>query len=503
MVALEGKAILGHNVPLSCGIREHFRSNRLNVLSLIAVCQAAHCCWLKTTSLVEPSRTGRMCRLPGRSRTISAWREHKVTLGPETLVSDRTSTSLNNGRQATAVATAFLLPISTTGTAISIAALTLVTLLSTSVSDWLSALRSPAATIPIALFACIAASMLWSPQPLGPGGVSHYTKLLLIPLIMANSFTSRQAVQIAYGFLAGCIILLTLSFASLLWPSGPWEWFKAPGVPVKDNAVQSICFALCAFGLSLDTVQRWRSGRKAFAVAAGAFAFLFFTNVFVIYFSKTGILISAALATLFLVRTTGWRLSFAIVMPLLVVVVAATLLSGRAQQRIAEISSDILALESGSSNMKTSISTASRIDFWRKALDFIGEAPLVGHGAGSTKSLYSSLETERPSPYGEAVPDPHNQLLAIAIQTGLLGGALLITMWVAHFMAFLGGGLPQVFGQAIVLQAVLSSLFNSSLSQVTEGTLYCLAVGLLAGLIQRSSRTKKSLACATPRITVT
>lgn len=417
----------------------------------------------------------------------------------ETLTRERISIWVNNGRRATAVATAFLLPISTTGAAISIGGLALVTLLSMRVSDCLTTLRSPAATFPIALFACVATSMLWSSQPLGPGGVSHYTKLLLIPLIMANSFSSRQAVAIAYGFLAGCIILLTLSFASLVWPSGPWGWFKAPGVPVKDNAVQSICFALCAFGLAFETIRWWRSGRDAFAVVAGVLALLFFTNIFIIYFSKTGILISAALATLFLVRTTGWRLSFAIAISLLIVIAAATFLSGRAEQRLAEVTSDVRALETGSPMINASISTASRMDFWRKALDFIGEAPLVGHGAGSTKSLYNSLEAERPSPYGEAVPDPHNQFFAIAIQTGLLGGALLVAMWVAHFAVFLGGGLPQIFGQAIVLQAVLSSLFNSSLSQVTQGTLYCLAIGLLAGLIQSRDQTRAVVGAADSR----
>lgn len=138
---------------------------------------------------------------------------------------DHIPTFLSNGRQAVTIATAFLLPISTSGTAISIAALTLLTILSARKTDWLIALRSPAAIVPIALFALIAASMLWSPQPLGPGGLTHYIKLLLIPLMMANRFTPRQAIEIAYGFLAGCMVLLPLSFASLLWPSGPWGWF--------------------------------------------------------------------------------------------------------------------------------------------------------------------------------------------------------------------------------------------------------------------------------------
>src|SRR5205085_9365039 len=115
-------------------------------------------------------------------------------------------------------------------------------------------LRRPAALLPVLLFLLLLVGMAWSPEPLGAGGITHYVKLLLIPLVMACAITPRQALQIGIGFLAGCLIVLALSWASLLWPSGPWSWFKSPGVPVKDNAVQSGCFALCAFGLMIGAV---------------------------------------------------------------------------------------------------------------------------------------------------------------------------------------------------------------------------------------------------------
>jgi len=66
---------------------------------------------------------------------------------------------------------------------------------------------------------------------------------------------------------------------------------------------------------------------------------------------------------------------------------------------------------------------------------------------------------------------------------GLIGGVLLLAMWATHLMTFFGRGVVNVLGQAVVLQNVVGSLFNSHLSTVTEGTLYCLAVGLLAGLV--------------------
>ena len=95
-------------------------------------------------------------------------------------------------------------------------------------------------------------------------------------------------------------------------------------------------------------------------------------------------------------------------------------------------------------------------------------------------------ELVRPSPYGEAVPDPHNQFFAIAIQIGLVGAAILLAMWAVHFSMFVGGGFACAMGQAVVIQNFIGSLFNSHLSTVTQGMLYCLAVGLLGGIVQRA-----------------
>ena len=160
--------------------------------------------------------------------------------------------------------------------------------------------------------------------------------------------------------------------------------------------------------------------------------------------------------------------------------------SAPAQRRLKEIATDIHAVDSGKGTSEATLSTASRLDFWSKAVEFIEQAPLFGHGTGSTKSLYQSLEATRPSPYGEAVPDPHNQFFAIAIQVGLVGGAILLAMWAVHFSMFVGSSFVCALGQAVVIQNLIGSLFNSHLSTVTQGMLYCLAVGLLGGIVQRA-----------------
>ena len=43
-------------------------------------------------------------------------------------------------------------------------------------------------------------------------------------------------------------------------------------------------------------------------------------------------------------------------------------------------------------------------------------------------------------PPGVVSVNPHNQFFAVAIQLGLIGGAILIAMWLAHLALFRGGG---------------------------------------------------------------
>jgi O-antigen ligase len=258
------------------------------------------------------------------------------------------------------------------------------------------------------------------------------------------------------------------------------------GVPLKDNAVQSGCFALCAFALALGGVRVWVGGNRRRATAMIILALIFLADIFMIFISKTGVLMTAALVGLFVIHAEGWRRFLLVAAPIALVVAIALWSSAPAHRRLAEIATDIHAVEGDKGSSEPTFSTASRLDFWSKAVEFIKEAPLFGHGTGSTKSLYQSLEATRPSPYGEAVPDPHNQFFAIAIQVGLVGGVILLVMWAVHFSMFSGRNFASAIGQAVVIQNFIGSLFNSHLSTVTQGMLYCLAVGLLGGVVQRA-----------------
>lgn len=401
------------------------------------------------------------------------------------MTKDDLSRTLAASRQAAAIATGFFLPFSTSGQAIAVSVFAVLALLTLDPGRFADTIRRPAAWLPAALCALIILGVLWSPQPFGVAAkwIGPYAKLLLIPLAMATAFSRRDVLRVAYGFLAGCLIVLTLSWAAFLWPTGPWTFFKSPGVPFKDNAVQSSCFALCAFGLAIGALHLWaRDSRRAIALVV--LSLLFFADIFLIYPSKTGVIAALAMLGLFGLHVGGWRRAALIVVIAAAVMGTAYAVSPQAQQRVADIIANFNAKKMQASNSEA-VSTESRIDFWTKASEFVAQAPLLGHGTGSIQPMYQSLEATRPSPYGSATADPHNQTLHTVLQVGLVGGVLLWAMWLTHARLFLGRGIAQAMGQAIVLQNIIGGLFNSHISAVTQGMLYCTAVGMLGALVLR------------------
>jgi hypothetical protein len=77
--------------------------------------------------------------------------------------------------------------------------------------------------------------------------------------------------------------------------------------------------------------------------------------------------------------------------------------------------------------------------------------------------------------------------LVVALQLGLIGTAMLLAMWIAHLALFRGGGQISWIGLAAVVQNMVGSLFNSHLSDFTQGWIYVFAVGVLGGTALRQA----------------
>jgi O-antigen ligase len=143
-----------------------------------------------------------------------------------------------------------------------------------------------------------------------------------------------------------------------------------------------------------------------------------------------------------------------------------------------------------SQNAETS--SGYRLEFWKKSLGFVAEAPVFGHGTGSIPTLFRNAASQDSRIAAAVTGNPHNQTLEIAIQLGLLGVTLLFAMWMAHVLMFSGGGVANWLGQALVIQTVIGSLFLSYLFDFSTGWIYAFGVGVLGGMASRPDEPRKS-----------
>ena len=86
------------------------------------------------------------------------------------------------------------------------------------------------------------------------------------------------------------------------------------------------------------------------------------------------------------------------------------------------------------------------------------------------------------------IGNPHNQTLAVAVQWGIAGIAVLYAMWFAHLRLFRGEGLVAWIGLLVVVQNIFTSIFNSHIFDFHEGWMYVLGVGVAGGMMLAARR---------------
>lgn len=119
----------------------------------------------------------------------------------------------------------------------------------------------------------------------------------------------------------------------------------------------------------------------------------------------------------------------------------------------------------------------------KKSFSFVRDAPLIGHGTGSIASQFRRAVAGESGAAGVASVNPHNQIFAVATQLGLLGTAVLLAMWAAHYLLFRAMDFVSWIGAVVVIENVVSSLVSSHLFDFMHGWLYVFGVGVAGGMI--------------------
>ena len=358
-------------------------------------------------------------------------------------------------------------------------------------------LLRPICLLPIALVALAALGMLWSDAPwperihaLGPAA-----KLLVIPLLIYQFERWPYGGWVFAAFLASCTALMFYSFAVSIDPAlslklylsrGPYK--VESGIAVRNYIDQSQEFALCALALVYPVVSLLRQGRSRSAALFAGLAAGFLANMIFVVVSRTALVTLPILVLVFALLHLRLRTALlaAGAMGLLAVLLFGV--SPHLRMTVAKFQADyeMSVQDSQVSGM------GSRLEYWRKSLGFIADAPLIGHGTGSIRGLFASVavDAEVDPLRGEIVSNPHNQTLSAAVQWGVVGVLILYALWFAHLALFRGEGLASWIGLLVVVQNMLTSLFNTHLFDFTAGWIYVLGVGVAGGMALAAKRTQ-------------
>lgn len=381
-----------------------------------------------------------------------------------------------------AVGVAVSLPWSTSATGILIVLWLFAALPSLDLTTIKRELCSPAGGLPVALWALATVGLFWAEVSWGErlGGYTPFHRLLVIPLLLAQFRRSERGMNVLIGFLISVAAVLLVSWLLVLFPGLPWRTGEY-GVPVKDYILQSGNFLICAFVLLDLAIEDSRVGRWRSVAGCIALAVLFLANIAFVATGRTALLVAPVLALLLGWRQFRWKGVLGAALIVGVIGVATSTMSPYLNARLKTSVDEVHAFKTSDAPNSTSL----HLQFLKESLGFVVSAPVIGHGTGSIAAQFRKATAGKNGAAGVASVNPHDQILAIGIQLGLVGIVVLIAMWVAHLMLFRSFGLTAWIGLVVVVQNVVSSLFNSHLFDFTQAWLYIFGVGVAGGMALR------------------
>jgi O-antigen ligase len=344
-------------------------------------------------------------------------------------------------------------------------------------------LRRPICALPVALFALALIGTLWSDARWGARfyAVSPTSKLLVLPLLFYHYQRSTRGIWVFTAFLISCSVLMVMSWIVAYHPALSLKptLDGNRGIFVKNYIDQSQEFVLCAVALAFPVVTLLREKRIWPALLLTALALSFAINMAFVIVSRTALVTMPIMLAVFALLHLRWRSIAIIVGAVAVFAGVAWTTSPQLRHTIGTFSSEYTRYRE--ENAATSM--GERLEFWRKSLLFFSEAPVFGHGTGSTRGLFEQAAIGQTGASAEVIGNPHNQTLNVAVQWGVIGVAVLYAMWLMHLRLFRGEGLVAWVGLLVVVQNIFTSLFNSHIFDFHEGWMYVLGVGVAGGTL--------------------
>ena len=382
---------------------------------------------------------------------------------------------------------AILLPWTTTGVSIAVVLWIVALGFTCEPGALLRSLKRPVSALPIALFTLVLVGMLWSHAPSHERlhQLSQASKLLVLPLLIYHFERSPRGMWVFFAFLISCVVLAIVSCivaldpilsAKLYFSRGPF--LPTSGIFVKNYIDQGQEFSLCAVALAYPVVMALKEGQTKRALWLAAIALGLVANMMFVVTSRTALVTMPVMLVIFLLLHLRWQVAIAAIAGGVLVIVATWYASPHLRTTVEKTFIDYreTMVQNNESGM------GSRLIYWGKSLKFFADAPLIGHGTGSTRGQFEKAAVGEIGAKALVVSDPHNQTLNVAVQGGAIGVILLYAMWLVHLALFRGEGLVNWIGLLVVIQNMLTSLLNSHLFDFNEGWIYVLGVGIAGGM---------------------
>lgn len=347
-------------------------------------------------------------------------------------------------------------------------------------AKWKLIWRNPLARRSGAMFAVLVVGLFYS-----SGGwreafncLLKYREFLYVPMFAVAFDEPRQRIRGVRAFMLGTLLLMSLSYIEYLFgvdwglasTVGQGPVASAGYVTFKDRIVHNLLVSLLVYLLADEFLRasRWRW-------LYGAAIVLAVVNIFCLVQGRTGYLVSGVLTVLFLMQRFQFR--GAVYAGL---VMAAAGGGGYALSPViqARVDATVVQIQNHFGSEKKR-SPDPRLEFYETTLALVARHPLWGTGTGSFEGQY---RTEAGRTGAPVTDDPHCEYLLLAVQTGLIGVALFVSLlWSLGRSARRLPPAEAAAARGAAAALAAGCLFNSLILSFTGGLLFGYFTGLAAG----------------------
>jgi len=362
---------------------------------------------------------------------------------------------------------AFVIPISTSATTISMMLILLLWFLSPNFKSRFTFYCKNSLTPYIgALIGLVFVGVFYTPASSADtwSACKDAMRLSFIPVLMYYLTDNKYKLWVGKAFVGAMILTMILGYCKVYGGLPIGEKYTV-GAVFKSHIKTSYFMALALFFITLYGIQTPKSRLWVSILVVFMLHYLFFLSV-----GRIGHLTLFVLGLVFAWRLWRWKGLVSAGVILCLFFVFAYQASNVFSNRVDQLKQDWIFYQEGGRLIESSL--GSRIEFAESSLRIFAQNPIVGIGTGAYAKSYEHLHK------GEKIlltVNPHNEYLRFMVESGMFGLMVLLALFFKQWQ--LTDRLPT--NQRLLAQGVLVSFYagcflNSWLSDFTEAYFYCL-----------------------------